>query len=335
MTVIPRGNTFQASVHHNTHRYRRSFSTYREAKIWETQAVADLVAGKSPQLADKSKNIPKTLGDLAEYTYRHHWAGTRSEEKTWINAKKVLESIGAGVSIEDIDKITIDEMVRDFKKQGNADSTVNRKLSALSKMLSVGVELGAIDKKPPIKKLKEPPSKIRWFTEKEQKSMIHSLVKLEHPEYAMVVRVLLDTGMRCGELFSLEWSDIQGDLIVLSKTKNSSARSIPMTPTVRDIFVTLAEYASPFSWGNYSRLGKAWLEMKHDLGLTEDSQATPHACRHTFITNLIQEGVNALMVQRLAGHKSMSMTNRYVHLAPTDLISGIQKLANRRIKDTE
>ena len=275
---------------------------------------------------------PKTLGELTDYTFKHCWSGTRSESKTRINANKVLESLGVSREVSRIDRMVIDEMVHDFKTQGNANATINRKLSALSKILTVGVELGVLDQKPAIKKLKEPPAKIRWFTEEEQRSMIQMLVKLDHPDYAMVVRVLLDTGMRCGELFSLEWDDIHDTLIVLSKTKNFSARSIPMTPTVKDIFGMLTEHSTPFGWGAYHRLLLAWNEMKLALNWEQDTQATPHACRHTFITNLVQEGVDSLTVQRLAGHKSLAMTNRYTHLATKDLESVIEKLALRREK---
>ena len=273
---------------------------------------------------------PKTLGELADYTYKHCWAGTRSEDKTWINASKILDSLGVSRDVRKINKMDIDKMVHDFKSIGNAPSTINRKLAVLSKILTVGVELGVLDSKPPIKKLKESQGKIRWFTEDEQRSMIKTLVDLEYPDYANVVRVLLDTGMRCGELFSLEWDDIHDSLIVLNKTKNFSPRTIPMTPTVQDILECYEEWVRPFEWASYDHFRKAWLVMKDSLGWSEDKQATPHACRHTFITNLVQEGVDSLTVQRLAGHKSLAMTNRYTHLATKDLESVIHKLTIRR-----
>lgn len=274
---------------------------------------------------------PRTLGELADYTYKHCWAGTRSEDKTWINASKILDSLGVSRDVRKINKMDIDKMVHDFKSIGNAPSTINRKLAVLSKILTVGVELGVIDKKPAIKKLKESQGKIRWFTEDEQRLMIDTLVGLDHPDYAGVVRVLLDTGMRCGELFSLEWDDIHDNLIVLSKTKNYSPRTIPMTPVVQDIIEQYKEWVSPFGWGCYDHLLKSWNLMKVCLGWEDDKQATPHACRHTFITNLVQEGIDSLTVQRLAGHKSLAMTNRYTHLAAKDLEGVIHKLSLRRL----
>ena len=77
---------------------------------------------------------PKTLGELTDYTFKHCWSGTRSESKTMINANKVLEYFGVSRNVQSISRTDIDEMKYHFKKQGNADSTINRKLSALSKI---------------------------------------------------------------------------------------------------------------------------------------------------------------------------------------------------------
>ena len=70
--------------------------------------------------------------------------------------------------------------------------------------------------------------------------------------------------------------------------------------------------------------------MRGHLGWQDDEQACLHACRHTFITNLVQENTNLFMVQQLAGHKSLAMTKRYTHLAPNDLEDVIKRLASRR-----
>ena len=153
---------------------------------------------------------------------------------------------------------------------------------------------------------------------------------LGYPEYGGIVRVLLDTGMRCGELFGLSWEDIQDNLIVLSDTKNSSPRSIPMTEEVSRIINSHQFDGGPFKWTNYDRTRRLFDRVREQLGWSDDPQATLHACRHTFISNLVQEGVPIAMVQRLAGHKTIQMTMRYTHLAPKDLESAIEKLQARR-----
>ena len=51
-----------------------------------------------------------------------------------------------------------------------------------------------------------------------------------------------------------------------------------------------------------------------------------HDLRHTFATRLIQAGVELYKVQRLLGHKSPMMTQRYAHHYPESLRDGVEIL---------
>jgi len=53
-----------------------------------------------------------------------------------------------------------------------------------------------------------------------------------------------------------------------------------------------------------------------------------HDLRHTFISRLVQRGVNLRIVQEAAGHRTIAMTGRYAHLNKTDL-SNAMALLNR------
>ena len=56
---------------------------------------------------------------------------------------------------------------------------------------------------------------------------------------------------------------------------------------------------------------------------------TWHCLRHTFISRLVMKGVDLRTVQELAGHKTISMTVRYAHLAPEHNQAAIEKLVPR------
>jgi site-specific recombinase XerD len=56
---------------------------------------------------------------------------------------------------------------------------------------------------------------------------------------------------------------------------------------------------------------------------------TWHALRHTFISRLVMAGVDLRTAQELAGHKTISMTVRYAHLAPEHNQAAIEKLDPR------
>ena len=59
------------------------------------------------------------------------------------------------------------------------------------------------------------------------------------------------------------------------------------------------------------------------------SDVSLHTLRHTFISRLVQAGRPLPEVAALAGHRAITMTMRYAHLAPSHLRAGIQALEQR------
>ena len=146
-----------------------------------------------------------------------------------------------------------------------------------------------------------------------------------------IVRVLMETGFRCGELFNLVPADVQNNLLIVGINKSSWPRSVPMTKAVSAVINDELGKMEPdqktiFGWTTYARFLQVWKQMQLHLGWQDDEQAVPHSCRHTFVTNLVQRGVPIAMVQKLAGHKSVSMTMKYTHLGPQDLEVAINML---------
>ena len=57
---------------------------------------------------------------------------------------------------------------------------------------------------------------------------------------------------------------------------------------------------------------------------------TWHANRHTFASRLVMAGVDLLTVQKLGGWRTLSMVQRYAHLAPGHLRAAVERLAPER-----
>jgi integrase len=82
-------------------------------------------------------------------------------------------------------------------------------------------------------------------------------------------------------------------------------------------------------WGEDLNDSRTWFE----LVIEEAAEKMPslkdftwHCLRHTFISRLVMKGVDLRTVQELAGHKTISMTVRYAHLAPEHNQAAIEKL---------
>ena len=101
------------------------------------------------------------------------------------------------------------------------------------------------------------------------------------------------------------------------KTKNGEDRSLRLTDRAREILVALG----PKKTGPvFSFRGKAIRDPKTAFGRARELAGIEdlrfHDLRHTFASRLVQQGVPLYEVMHLTGHKSVSMVQRYAHLAP-------------------
>jgi integrase len=144
--------------------------------------------------------------------------------------------------------------------------------------------------------------------------------------------IALNTGMRKGEQYSLEWPEVhfKRKRIKLDETKNGSSREIPMNRTCLAAFEVLYakrphdERVCQSKYKKNLNDSRAWFERcVEDAGIRD---FTWHCLRHTFISRLVMKGVDLRTVQELAGHKTIAMTVRYAHLAPEHNQAAIEKL---------
>jgi integrase len=147
-----------------------------------------------------------------------------------------------------------------------------------------------------------------------------------------------DTGLRQGELIALGWGDV--DLAAKTLTvrrsswrgivgapKSGRDRKIPLTARLwaalkahrhlRGELVFCHEDGSPFT---QSAMEAALRNACKKAGLRSIGS---HTLRHTFCSSLAMRGAAPKAIQELAGHSTLSMTLRYMHLAPSALREAI------------
>jgi integrase len=301
-------------------RLRPSFKTWESANDWVRTAT-----DRESRGLDVSTATDKAVVDmrtLAEETLNRHWRGRKSESGLWDNAKDCYQRIGPSVAVEDVKELEVDRMVYELERDGKSNGTINRKLAALSVMFKHAYRRGYIARIPLLERKKEAQGRLRWLTEDEERTVFRKFVEIGRPYMADMAMILIDTGMRTGELFKLHGRDVDLDagVVYLWDTKNGRSRTIPLTDRAFRAFKR-QEYDTntrPFdvtkdSWKHW------WGKMKEMVGLKDDAQFVPHCLRHTCASRLVQRGVNLRVVQEFLGHRSINTTLRYAHLAPKDL----------------
>jgi integrase len=135
--------------------------------------------------------------------------------------------------------------------------------------------------------------------------------------------------LRAGEIFNLSWTDIDlsNDIIFVKDTKSKRNRNVVMTSYVKEMLkdrkgTAISGLVFPSRTGEriteVSRsFDRAVAYLGFNKGITDRRQKVVfHTLRHTYASWSVMSGVNLYTVQRLLGHSTIAMTERYSHLAP-------------------
>ena len=149
----------------------------------------------------------------------------------------------------------------------------------------------------------------------------------------------LHCGLRFGEIANLKRGDIdtRRKIIGIRDSKGGLSRYARMTEEARKILSgmeTSKREELLFTDANGNRIkrpSKIFAAVIDDLklneGITDTRQKlTFHSLRHTYASWLVDRGVGLYDVQKLLGHKSSELTQRYSHLSDTRLDNDVKEL---------
>lgn len=327
MAVRQKGSKWQVDVTWRGVRAPRvSVDTYEEALRVEAEFKASLMAGTVPQAPSATasaiahKTSVDTIAMLAAYTVRHHWKGKKSEVSAERNAYAWADALGRDFPTAKLSREVVDQVVARWAEEVKT-GTINRKIAALSVMLKIAEERGALAKPFKVKQKREYSGRLRWFDEDELTSM--ETYFTDDTDFLDLITLAVDTGFRFGELIGATARDFNPSTGKLSTwvTKGDEARSVPLTPRSRDVVlrrrVDLKNWEPLFprsiNSSSVSRRMRAWKDW---AGLPTEDEACFHSFRHTCCSRLVQAGVSLPVVQKWMGHATIQTTMRYAHLAP-------------------
>lgn len=146
-----------------------------------------------------------------------------------------------------------------------------------------------------------------------------------------LIIVAVDTGARRGELFQLQWKDVDFDAgtltIQASNSKTERTRTIGLTSRAKGELENLWDESlkdvNALVFGVTSTIKNAWKTLCttariHDLKF--------HDLRHTATTRMIRAGVSHTEVMKITGHTQISTFLRYLNMTNESLVLSVNKL---------
>lgn len=237
--------------------------------------------------------------------------------------KELLEVFGA----MRLDRITVPMAMQYLNrvKERTSGATANRHHTLLKSMLNRAIEWGQLAGENPLAKIKkhrEAHHRLRFLSEGE----IARLLAAADPRLFPVLACALLTGMRRGEILGLDWKavDLARGIIYVLESKSGRPREIPVSPKLARVLQELGQKTS----GRVFAVPEITVRRLFKKALREAAieEFRFHDLRHTFASHYIMRTGDLPALQKLLGHHSPMMTQRYAHLAAGHLRAGIAKL---------
>jgi integrase len=215
----------------------------------------------------------------------------------------------------------------------------NNILAVLSKILHYARDIGILEAVPTVKLLKLPPAKFDFLTFDELEGLLDGAAM--EPAFRAAILVGAEAGLRMGEIIGLEWDDVDfrnRTLTVMRSEwqghvgppKGGRARTIPLTERLAEALKGERHLRGPRIFCLEG--GEHWHRHNMRKGLARACKRAKlraigwHVLRHTFCSHLAMRGAVPKAIQELAGHTTLAVTLRYMHLAPSALRDAIQLL---------
>ena len=290
------------------------------------------------------REVP-TLNEFAPRFVQEYAVANRQKPSTIDSTQKILRvhllpALGAQ-KLSAIDSSHVQQLKCQLADK--APKTVNNVLCTLSVMLKTAVEWKVLDQLPCTIRLLPVPRREALFHEfQEFDRLVEAAAALD---WRALLAALLggEAGLRNSEIVALQWADVdfvRNQISVrhsdwkgeLTTPKNGRSRTVPLTERAADALRRHRHRRSTrvlcTDDGRALTRKGVWDWVARAAERAQVRRGV-HILRHTFCSHLMMQSAPATAIQKLADHKDLTTTQRYVHLSPVAKSSAIRLLDAR------
>jgi len=362
MSIFKRGNVYWYHFLFNGEHIQRSTKQGNPRVARQLEAARRTALAKGEEGIEERKPAP--MFKAFSHRFLDH-VGARHENKpqtvAFYSAKlnRLLEYAPiAGARLDKIDEGTIEGYVV-ARRATVGPATVNRELATLRRILRLAYEWKELQRVPRIRLLTG--ERTRDFVLSPQAEAIY-LGACPQPLQDMAV-LMLETGLRIGEVLRLQWSDVTFQpvngarfaFLRVREGKSLNARRIvPLTDRAAAmlrvrresqeresaslrtagkqreaiVYVFANRDGEPYVGTSINHLHRDAVapKVKGKRKPIFHGDFVLHSLRHTMLTRLGESGVDAFTIMRIAGHSSITVSQRYIHPTPEAVERAFERL---------
>jgi integrase len=303
-----------------------SLTAARANQIRTQKMTGDLL----PNKAQRKIELDERSAHGSRWTFSRLWADYRSDKKETKSLatddgrfKNYLEPDFGNEEPSDIDPLMVRRLRKKLEKTLKPQ-TVKHILALLKRIANHGVSCGhcrPLDFKIDLPAVDNETTED--LTEDQLSALWIAMDSDENKQAANLMKMVLFTGMRRGELFKLKWENINFDrgFIEIVDPKGKKNQKIPLNSSARELLVS---HERPFPESSFvfpGKNGQQRTEIRKPVNRIKEKAGLPkvfralHGLRHVYASMLASSGeVDMYHLQRLLTHKSFKTTARYAHL---------------------
>ncbi len=230
--------------------------------------------------------------------------------------------------------------------------TRNKILATLSGMLRAAKAKGHIKDVLRISRIPVPKTPATFYERADFERLV-AAASLLGPDHLAIVLLGGEAGLRAGEMAGLHWRSVQltrGVIVIehslwrghLTTPKSNRYRSVPLSERLSSVLCSMhpaRRGETVLARKDGAMVSRPWI--RHRLWQAQERAGLPlkgaHVLRHSFCSHLAELGAPAAEIRDYAGHSSVAITDRYMHLAPgrRDSIALLNRAAKSAQVDPE
>lgn len=288
---------------------------------------ADTLLGGDPRADLKRKRNVPTFSDFVRDQYLPY---IKVHKRSWSTDESFLKNhilpVFGDTPLDEITRTQVATFHTTLPEKNLAPSTCDRQVVIIRYIFNLAIKWDVINTNPAkmIDLYNIDNTRDRHLTDKEMVRLLEILQTHKNRPVSLAILLLLSTGARRNEALKAKWEDVDLEKkiwkIPAENAKSKKSRTVPLNTAALQVLEEAYSlsgdnehvFISQVTGQPIRHITAVWQRMRKTAGLPDFRL---HDCRHQYASMLVNKGRSLYEVQRLLGHTTPKMTQRYSHLS--------------------